>query len=96
MKIDQHRPLAPQLEDAFDPRTHGTTVPDILREMARRLDSLDNMKYGLARRLAILDAHLEQAGIPPSSVNTDKPGLDSGHEAPNPTRPGDPEGDPEG
>lgn len=96
MKIDPHRPLAPQLEDAFDPKVHGTTVPDILREMARRLDSLDNLKYNLARRLAILDAHLEAAGIPPSHVNTDKPGLDSGHEAPNPQRPGDPqEGDPE-
>lgn len=72
MKIDQHRPLAPQLEDAFDRRTHGTTVPDILLELARRQDRLYNGLMNVARRLTILDSHLEDAGIAPSYRNEDK------------------------
>jgi hypothetical protein len=70
VKIDEHRPLAPQLKDAFDPRTHGTTVPDLLCELARRQDKIYDGLMNLARRLTILDAHLEEAGIAPSYKNT--------------------------
>jgi hypothetical protein len=70
VKLDPHRPLAPQIEDAFDPKTHGTTVPTILCELARRQDKIYDGLLNLARRLTILDAHLEEAGIAPSSKNT--------------------------
>jgi hypothetical protein len=86
MKLDPHRPLAPQLDDAFDPKTHGTTVPDILREMARRIDALDNAKYNIARRFTLMDDALVEAGLRPSYQ---PPGLASGHEAPDPERSGD-------
>lgn len=93
MKLDPHRPLAPQLEDAFDPKVHGTTVPDILKEMARRLDSLDDAKFNIARRFTLMDDALVEAGLRPSY----QPGLASGHEAPHSERPGEsPQGDSQG
>ena len=93
MKFDPHRPLAPQLEGAFDPKTHGTTVPDILKEIARRLDSLDDAKFNIARRFVLMDDALLEAGLRPSYR---PPGLASEHEAPNPVRPSDAEEYPEG
>jgi hypothetical protein len=45
-------------------------VPTILCELARRQDKIYDGLLNLARRLTILDAHLEEAGIAPSSKNT--------------------------
>lgn len=87
MKLDPHRPLAPQLVGAFDPKTHGTTVPDILQEMARRIDGLESAKFNIARRFTLMDDALEEAGLRPSYRPR---GLGSGHEAPDPERSGDP------
>lgn len=90
MKIDPHRPLAPQLVGAFDARTHGTTVPDILQEMARRIDALDGAKFNIARRFTLLDDALKEAGLRPSY---EPRGLGSGHEAPDPERSSDSQAD---
>lgn len=97
MKFDEHRPLAPQLEAISSEPDDISDVIDGLRELARRTDRLYNGLMNLARRLTLVDAHLEAAGLPPSYINTDKPGLDSGHEAPHPERQGEPpQGDPPG
>ncbi len=69
MTFDPHWPLLPQLEDAFDPDKHGTTVPAILKEIARRLDALDGLKLNLTRRFTLIDAALEEGGRRPSHQN---------------------------
>lgn len=66
MKFDPHRPLLPQLAEVFDPKRHGTTVPAILEEMARRIDALDAVKFNIARRFTLVDSALEEAGLRPS------------------------------
>lgn len=67
MEFNPHKPLLPQLADAFDEVRHGRTVPAILREMARRLDAREAVDLNIARRFSVLDANLSEAGIRPST-----------------------------